>query len=85
MPSFAILGGILLNIGAFLTYKGRIFESVWAYLLADLCWVAMAWQREDWTGVVFIIVGVVFGALAFMKMQRGEMEKSLNRSERHDV
>lgn len=82
MPSFAIVGGILLNVGAFLTYRGRIFEAVWAYLVADLCWVAMAWERDDRWGVLFIGVGILFGLLAFRRMQRGEMEKSLNKDER---
>jgi len=82
MPSFAILGGILLNVGAFLTYRGRIFEAVWAYLAADLCWIAMAWQRGDGWGMFFIAVGIGFGLLAFRRMHRGDMEKSLNKDER---
>jgi len=82
MPSFAIIGGIMLNIGAYLTFRGKIFEAVWAYLLADLCWIAMAWQRDDRWGVLFIAVGIVFGLLAFLRMHRGDMEKSLNKEER---
>jgi hypothetical protein len=85
MPSFAIIGGIMLNIGAFLTYKGRIFEAVWVYLLADLCWIAMAWERDDFSGMFFIGVGIFFGLLAFRKMHRGDMEKSLNKAERSDT
>ena len=27
MVSFAVIGGVLLNIGAFLTFKGKIYES----------------------------------------------------------
>lgn len=82
MPGFAIIGGVLLNVGAFLTYRGRIFEAVWAYLVADLCWMAMAWARDDRWGVLFIGVGILFGLLAFWRMQRGKMEKSLNKDER---
>jgi len=82
MPSFAIIGGILLNVGAYLTFKGRIFQAVWAYLVADLCWIAMAWERGDIWGIFFIAVGITFGLLAFRKMHRGDMEKSLNPEER---
>ena len=82
MPSFAIIGGIMLNVGAYLTFRGRIFEAVWVYLIADLCWIAMAWQRGDALGVFFIAVGIFFGLLAFRKMHRGDMEKSLNKDER---
>ncbi|MBU0633391.1 hypothetical protein KKA17_12215 [bacterium] len=84
MVSFAVIGGLLLNIGAFLTYKGKIYESVIIFLLADLCWVIMAYERDDYLGVFFILVGVTFGLLAFVKMQTGKMRKSLNR-EKDDI
>lgn len=77
--TFAILGGILLNIGAFLTYKGKIYQAVIVYLFADICWVVMAWERNDMLGMLFIIVGVTFGFLAMRKMKSGEMNKSLNK------
>jgi hypothetical protein len=77
--SFAVIGGLLLNIGAFLTYKGRIYESVMVYLLADLCWIVMAWQRDDLWGVGSIVIGVSFGLMAFLKMQKGQMSKSLSK------
>jgi uncharacterized membrane protein YeiB len=82
--SFAVLGGILLNIGAFLTYKGKIYESVGAYLFADICWIIMAYEKDDFWGVFSIIIGVSFGFLTFLKMQRGEMNKSLNK-EKNDL
>ena len=76
--TFAIIGGILLNIGAFLTYKGKIYEAVIVYLFADICWVIMAYLRDDVWGTLFIISGTIFGFLAFRKMRKGEMNKSLN-------
>ena len=79
MISFAVLGGLLLNIGAFLTFRGKIYEAVVVYLFADLCWIIMAYERDDAWGMFFITVGVVFGILAFLKMKNGEMKKSLNK------
>ena len=81
MISFAVIGGILLNIGAYLTYKGKIYESVVSFLLADMCWVVMAYERDDYLGMLFITVGVTFGVLAFLKMQTGKMRKNLNKDE----
>lgn len=78
MISFAVIGGLLLNIGAYLTFKGKIYEAVIIYLFADLSWIIMAYQREDFLGVLFIFVGVVFGLFAFLKMKNGEMSKTLN-------
>jgi len=79
--SFAIIGGILLNVGAFLTFRGKIYEAVAVYLFADFCWIVMAWQRDDFWGVVSISVGVLFGLLAFFKMRSGKMSKSINKKE----
>ncbi|QSZ41511.1 hypothetical protein GJV85_05120 [Sulfurimonas aquatica] len=79
--TFAILGGILLNIGAFLTFKGKIYQAVIVYLFADVCWIVMAYERDDFIGVVLIIIGVIFGTLAFWKMKSGSMSKTLNESE----
>ena len=81
MISFAVLGGLLLNIGAFLTFRGKIYEAVIVYLFADVCWIIMAYEREDFWGVVSIIFGVTFGFLAFLKMQKGQMRKNLHKEE----
>lgn len=78
MISFAVIGGLLLNIGAYLTFKGKIYEAVIMYLFADLAWIVMAYQKEDFFGVFFIFVGIVFGLFAFLKMKNGEMGKTLN-------
>ncbi len=79
MISFAVLGGVLLNIGAYLTYKGQIFRAVIVYLFADICWIVMAYQKEDFLGAGFIIVGTLLGFLAYLKMQNGQMRKTLNK------
>jgi len=77
--SFAVIGGLLLNIGAFLTFRGKIYQAVIVYLFADFCWIIMAYEREDFWGVLSIVVGVTFGFLAFIKMKNGQMNKTLNK------
>ncbi|WP_297431399.1 hypothetical protein [Sulfurimonas sp.] len=77
MFSFAILGGILLNIGAYLTYKGKIYQSVIVYLFADICWIIMAFEKDDMIGAGLIVIGTIFGFLAYLKMKDGEMQKNL--------
>ena len=79
--SFAILGGILLNIGAYLTYKGQIYRAVVVYLFADVCWIIMAYERNDFVGFVLITIGTIFAFLAYVKMKNGEMKKTLNKEE----
>ena len=69
--NFAVIGGLLLNVGAFLTWRGKIYEAVAVYLFADICWIIMAYERDDFWGVTF-------GLLAFIKMKSGKMNKNLN-------
>ena len=75
----SVLGGILLIIGAYFVYRGQIFTSVFIYILADVCWVILAIQREDYLGSIFISVGMLLGLLAYLKMNTGIMEKTLRK------
>ena len=84
MFSLAILGGVLLNIGAFLMFKGWAFRAIIVYLFADICWVVMALQKKDYIGAVFIASGMILGFLAFLKMRSGKMHKDLNKDESHE-
>lgn len=77
MFSLAFLGGVLLNIGAYLTMRGRIYHSVIAYLLADVCWIFIAIKDEDLLGTLLITTGTVLAAVAFYKMHKGFMNKKL--------
>jgi len=81
MFSLAVLGGILLNIGAFLMFRGLAFQAIIVYIFADICWIFMALQKDDYIGAVFITVGMIFGFLAYLKMRSGKMNKSLNKHE----
>ena len=78
MFSVAILGGILLNIGAYFTMKGLIYRSVSVYLFADICWIFLALENGDIVGMSFIIVGTVLGVIALYKMYTGQMKKALD-------
>ena len=81
MISFAVIGGLFLNVGAYLTFRGKIYEAVAVYLVADICWIVMAWERDDFWGVASIVVGVTFGFLAFVKMKTGKMNKTINKDD----
>jgi len=78
MFSVAILGGVLLNIGAYFTMKGWIYRSVSVYLFADICWIFLALENGDLIGMSFIIVGTILGAIALYKMYTGQMKKALD-------
>ncbi|MDF1881575.1 hypothetical protein JHD50_09715 [Sulfurimonas sp. MAG313] len=79
MFSLAMLGGVLLNIGAFLMFRGLAFQAIVVYIFADICWVVMAIERDDYIGAAFIFVGMSFGFLAYLKMRSGKMHKNLNK------
>lgn len=77
MFSVAVLGGILLNVGAYFTMKGWIYRSVSVYIVADICWVFLAYDNGDMIGMVLIIIGTILGIIALYKMYKGMMLKNL--------
>jgi len=78
MISFATIGGILLIIGAFFTYKGNIHKSVMVYMLADVIWFMLGVASGDYIGAFLIFIGATLGLLAWMKMNAGTFNKTLH-------
>lgn len=78
MISIGTVGGALLCFGAVCTLRGRIFEAVFTYILADVCWIVLAIMHGDVQGIVFISIGTALGIAAFIKMRSGVMEKALD-------
>lgn len=74
--SFGTIGGLLMILGAFFTFKGEIFKSVTTYLTADVIWIAIALKHDDITGAVFITLGFILGFGAFIKMNSGKLRKT---------
>jgi len=74
----AIIGGVLLILGAFLTMQGKIMGAVFVYFIADCCWVLLAFQAGNIMGAVFVLTGMLLGLFAFFKMQTGKMRKNLD-------
>lgn len=68
-------------IGAFFTFKGQIFKAVLTYFFTDIAWVMIGLNNEDYFGVIFIIIGMLLGLLAYFKMNSGIMEKELKHKE----
>jgi hypothetical protein len=79
-PVLPIIGGLILILGAYFTYKGDIFKSVMTYLVADMIWVSMAFSVGNIVGACLILFGAGLGVLAFMKMQKGEYRKTIRKN-----
>ena len=75
----AIIGGVLLIIGACFVFVGDIFKSVFVYFLADIIWIFLALQAGDIVGAVTVTIGGILGLLAFLKMYRGEYNKTIRK------
>ena len=75
--SAGVIGGFLLIIGAFFTYRGEIFKAVGIYFVADICWVYISYSVNDYFGMIATSIGMIFGLLAFIKMNKGKLRKTL--------
>jgi len=76
--SVALIGGLLLIAGAFLTMKGKIYWAVGVYFVADICWVIISLGTGDFIGASLVVIGMLLGLIAFIKMNTGKMRKTLN-------
>lgn len=77
--SVATIGGILLIIGAWFTYKGNIFLSIILYFLADCCWLTISLSTGDYFGSSLVFIGMILGVGVFIKMNTGIFVKNLKR------
>ena len=77
--TLSILGGLLMIVGSYLTYKGKIFQSVFVYLFADLIWMTLSFQVGDIYGRITVLLGTLFGLGAFYKMHVGQYRKDILR------
>ncbi len=73
-----LIGGILLIIGSYTIYTGRIYYSVFIFFIADICWVYLSIQSGDIVGSITVIIGMLLGLGAFYKMSSGQMRKNLD-------
>jgi hypothetical protein len=82
MLSFATIGGLLLIVGAYFTYKGEILTSVSVYIFADIIWIILGIQSGDFVGAGLIFVGAFLGILAWVKMNSGIFRKNLHKDQK---
>ena len=75
--SVATIGGILLIIASWFTYRGNIYLSIILYFIADICWFIIALNSGDILGSVLVLIGMILGFCVFLKMNRGIFVKSL--------
>lgn len=78
MISPALIGGVLLVIGAYLMYTGNVKYSILTYFVADIMWAIMAYIAEDYIGLTFVLIGMVLGFGVFLKIHTGIFRKDLH-------
>lgn len=77
--SIATVGGTLLIIGAFFTYRGNIFLSILIYFTADICWLMISLSTGDYFGSCLVLIGMLLGIGVYIKMNKGEFVKNLKK------
>jgi hypothetical protein len=80
---FAFIGGLLLLIGAILISEyGKIYLASVLYLLADICWIIIAFKNSGLqfeSGVIMVILGTLFGLRTFIKMHKNIYHRNLHK------
>lgn len=75
--SVATIGGILLILGAWFTYRGNLYLSIILYFIADICWFIISLNSGDILGSILVLIGMVLGFCVFLKMNKGVFVKNL--------
>lgn len=78
--SVATIGGVLLILGAWFTYRGNIHLSIILYFVADACWFGIALNSGDILGSILVLIGMVLGFCVFLKMNKGVFVKNLRKT-----
>lgn len=73
------LGGVLLILGAFALYKGKLMYSVGLYFFADIMWLILAYKSGDTLGAILIMIGMILGVGVYLKAQKGIFHKDLKK------
>lgn len=81
-PTYATMGGISLLFGNYFLFRGQILFSTPMYVIADLCWSAMAYEGNDTFGMVCVNVGIITGLWVTYKIKKGEFVKDLHNKNR---
>jgi len=77
LDNIITIGGILLILGAFFMFFGKVYYSSWTYVLADLCWSTNSFLHGDILGMIMVNVGLLLGIGAMYKMHIGVFTKDL--------
>jgi len=72
------IGGILLILGAYALFKGKLLWSVGLYGVADIMWALLAYKQKDTFGMLCVIIGLIFGLFVFIKSKKGEFVRDLH-------
>lgn len=76
----ATIGGVLLVLGASMTMTGNVYRAVLLYLIADLCWLYMAYETQNIWSLITVGAGTLMGLISFIKMKLGLFHKSISKS-----
>jgi len=85
MISPALIGGLLLVLGAIYMYNGKAMYSILIYFLADIMWAIMAWRTEDILGFIVVCIGMILGLGVFLKMHLGLFVKELDKEKTEET
>ena len=73
----SILGGLLMMLGSFWTYRGNIEYAIVTYAIADFAWIYNAWILGDIFGAFTILFALLLGIGVYYKMQKGTFNKTI--------
>jgi len=76
----SVIGGLVMLLGSYFTFKGDIEKSIVTYLFADFIWVFLSFQVGNIFGAFVVFFAMVVGIVVYLKMQKGLFYKTIHKT-----
>ena len=79
MSIIPILSGSMILLGNTLSLFGKIYQALFAFVIADTGWIYMAVISGNIFGIIATSIGVILSILVILKMYHGLFYKDLHK------
>ena len=69
--------GLVMILGSYMTFKGRIFEASLIYQVPNSIFMYLGIKNGDYLGATLVFIGVSFALATIYKMHTGVLKKGI--------
>ena len=78
MEYLTIIAGVIMILGAYLFFIGKVFETSIVYQIPNAIYLLNAYNHKDLLGFLFVLVGIILAVATIYKMHIGVLKKGIS-------